>query len=112
CQHWTAIGPYWNFDFRCWSVVDARNTCPPTTHPDQHSIAISNGWVYVGNDGGLYRRPVRGTENGNGNATDWQNLNANIRTLQYYSVTVGRRPCGVAVSRRLPHKGGSLLPPK
>ena len=111
-SHWTTIGPYWNFDFRCWSVTDSRNTCPPTTHPDQHSIAIAGGWVYVGNDGGLYRRPVRGAVNGNGNATDWQNLNANIRTLQYYSVSVGRVPGGVAVSGGLQDNGGSLLLPE
>ena len=41
-SHWTTIGPYWNFDFRCWSVDStAQNTCPPTTHSDQHSIAIA-----------------------------------------------------------------------
>ena len=40
-SHWTTIGPYWNFDFDCWSVFDNQNTCPPTTHPDQHSIAIA-----------------------------------------------------------------------
>jgi photosystem II stability/assembly factor-like uncharacterized protein len=110
--HWTAVGPYWNFDFRCWSVVDSRNTCPPTTHPDQHSIAIANGWVYAGNDGGLYRRPLHGTVNANGNATDWQNLNANIRTLQYYSVAVGKVPGGVAVAGGLQDNGGSLLLPE
>ncbi len=69
--HWSAIGAYWNFDFRCWSSDPARNSCPMTTHPDQHSIAIGGGSVYVGNDGGLYRRPLRGQVNANGNATDW-----------------------------------------
>lgn len=110
--HWTAVGAYWNFDFGCWSVVDAENTCPMTTHPDQHSIAIANGKVYVGNDGGLFARPLRGSVNGNGNATDWQNLNANIRTLQYYSVAVGKVPGGVAVSGGLQDNGGSLLLPE
>jgi hypothetical protein len=110
--HWSAIGAYWNFDFRCWSSNPARNSCPMTTHPDQHSIAISNGRLYVGNDGGLYRRPLRGAVNANGNATDWKNLNANIRTLQYYSVAVGMVPGGVAVSGGLQDNGGSLLLPE
>ncbi len=111
-SHWTTIGPYWNFDFRCWSVDPALNSCPPTTHSDQHSVAIASGRLYVGNDGGLFRRPLRGTVNGNGNATDWQNLNANLRTLQYYSVAVGRVPGGVAVSGGLQDNGGSLLLPE
>jgi photosystem II stability/assembly factor-like uncharacterized protein len=110
--HWSAIGPYWNFDFPCWSVVDAQNTCPSTTHPDQHSIAIAGGKVYVGNDGGVHARPLRGTVNANGNATDWESLNANLRTLQYYSVAVGRVPGGVAVSGGLQDNGGSLLLPE
>lgn len=110
--HWSAIGPYWNFDFPCWSVVDAQNSCPPTTHPDQHSIAFGGGFVYVGNDGGVYARPIRGARNANGNATDWQSLNANIPTLQYYSVAVGKVPGGVAVSGGLQDNGGSLLHPE
>jgi hypothetical protein len=110
--HWTTIGPYWNFDFRCWSVDPARNRCPSTTHPDQHSIAIANDRVYVGNDGGVFRRPLRGHVNANGNATDWENLNANVRTLQYYSVAVGRVTGGVAVSGGLQDNGGSLLLPE
>jgi photosystem II stability/assembly factor-like uncharacterized protein len=110
--HWTAIGPYWNFDFRCWNIDPTRSTCPPTTHPDQHSIAIDGNRVYVGNDGGLFRRPLRGHVNANGNATDWENLNANIRTLQYYSVAVGRVAGGVAVSGGLQDNGGSLLLPE
>lgn len=110
--HWTAIGPYWNFDFKCWNNDPARNTCPPTTHPDQHSIAIEGNRVYVGNDGGVFRRPLRGHVNANGNATDWENLNANLRTLQYYSVGVGKVPGGVAVSGGLQDNGGSLLLPE
>jgi hypothetical protein len=111
-SHWAAIGPYWNFDFNCWSAVDALNTCPPTTHADQHAIAFDATRVYVGNDGGLYRRPLHGTVNDNGNATDWQSLNANVRTLQYYSVAVGKVPGGVAVSGGMQDNGGSLLLPE
>jgi hypothetical protein len=109
---WTTIGPYWNFDFRCWSILDSANTCPQTTHPDQHSIAFGNGRVYVGNDGGLYSRPIDGTVNADGHATDWQSHNGNLRTLQYYSVGVGRVPGGVAIAGGLQDNGGSLLLPE
>jgi hypothetical protein len=109
---WDAVGAYWNFDFECWSTLDGVNTCPPTTHPDQHAIAIAAGKVYVGNDGGLFARPLRGSVDARGHATDWQNLNAGLRTLQYYSVGVGRVPGGVAVSGGLQDNGGSLLLPE
>jgi photosystem II stability/assembly factor-like uncharacterized protein len=103
--HWTAIGPYWNFDFKCWSYIDSQNTCKPTTHPDQHSVAIANGKVYVGNDGGVYARNLDGSGG-------WQSLNADLGTLQYYSVGVGLVPGGVAVSGGLQDNGGSLLLPE
>lgn len=122
---WSAIGPYWNFGFACWSISDASNTCPDTTHPDQHSITFSGGRVYVGNDGGVYSRPVNGTVNANGNATDWQSHNGNLRTLQYYSVGTGYvdtdgdgdidaadKAKGVAVFGGLQDNGGSLLLPE
>ena len=102
---WKTIGPYWNFDFPCWSSDPARNTCPPTTHSDQHSVAISNGKLYVGNDGGVYVRNLDGSG-------QWKSLNANLRTLQYYSVGVGKVPGGVAVSGGLQDNGGSLLLPE
>ncbi len=47
-----------------------------------------------------------------GHATDWASLNANLRTLQYYSVGVGRVPGGVAVAGGLQDNGGSLLLPE
>ncbi|HLO30632.1 MAG TPA: hypothetical protein VK249_15920, partial [Anaerolineales bacterium] len=103
--HWNAIGPYWNFGFKCWSIFDSQNTCPDTTHPDQHSVAIANGKVYVGNDGGVYARNLDGSGG-------WQSLNANLRTLQYYSVGVGSVPGGVAVAGGLQDNGGSLLRPQ
>ena len=40
---WRTIGPYWNFEFPCWSIFDSSNTCSDTTHADQHSIALGNG---------------------------------------------------------------------
>lgn len=101
--HWNTIGPYWNFDFKCWSIDDSKNTCPATTHPDQHSAAISDGVLYVGNDGGVYARNLDGSGG-------WRSLNANLHVLQYYSVGVGNDPNGgVIVAGGLQDNGGSLL---
>jgi hypothetical protein len=110
--HWSAIAPYWNFEFACWSIDPAKNTCPLTAHSDQHSVAIAGGTLYVGNDGGVYARPLWGAINANGNATDWRSLNAGLRTLQYYGVGVGKVPGGVAVSGGLQDNGTSLLLPE
>jgi hypothetical protein len=108
---WTAPGPYWNFGFTCWAINDADNTCPQTTHPDQHSIVTFGGRVYVGNDGGVKSRPINGQANRDGHATDWANLSQGLRTLQYYSVGVGTDPerGGYAVAGGLQDNGGSLL---
>ena len=111
---WTTPGPYWNFGFSCWNILDSKNTCPETTHSDQHSIAIANGVVFVGNDGGVKARPLAPTsskENAEGHATDWMSLSQGLRTLQYYSVGVGKDPerGGWAVSGGLQDNGGSLL---
>ena len=109
---WQTTGPYWNFEFPCWSIFDSANTCSDTTHSDQHAIAFGNGRVYVGNDGGVYTRAINGPVDGSGHGTDWRSLNANLRTLQYYSVGVGKVPGGVAVSGGLQDNGGSLLLPE
>lgn len=126
---WMTVGPYWNFYFSCWrpdAVYPPNGTpngCPQTTHPDQHSAAVgtSNGtrYLFVGNDGGIYRRPLNGTVNRNKNATDWESLNdGTIDALQYYSVAVGLADAsadtnapggsGVVVSGGLQDNGGSL----
>ncbi len=134
-SHWTTIGPYWNFYFGCWAP-DAvyppnggPNRCPQTTHPDQHSVAIGSTsphgkpYLIVGNDGGVYKRPLDGKTNRNGNATDWVSLNdGTIDALQYYGMGVGAlagngsRPDigsgdGVLVSGGMQDNGGSLLRP-
>jgi len=107
---WTTPGPYWNFSFPCWHYDPAKDTCPDTTHPDQHSIAIGGGRVWVGNDGGVYSRPVRGQLDRYGHATDWRSHNAGLRTLQYYSVAVGSTPDhGSVIAGGLQDNGGSLL---
>jgi len=102
---WITAAPYWNFDFPCWSFFDAQNSCPPAPHSDQHSVAISNGKVYIGNDGGVYTRNLDGSG-------QWKSLNANLRTLQYYAVGAGKVANGVAVSGGLQDNGGSLLLPE
>ncbi|MEV4756259.1 glycosyl hydrolase [Micromonospora sp. NPDC049559] len=117
--HWTTPGPYWNFSFPCWDIDPARQTgdCNPTTHSDQHSVAIGTYHgktsVYVGNDGGIYRRPVDGVADADGHAKDWTSLNdGTIDTLQYYSVGVGRDGRhGVAVTGGLQDNGQSILRP-
>jgi hypothetical protein len=117
---WHTVGPYWNFYFGCWAIDDAHNTCPASTHSDQHSVTVGSyqgkAYVYVGNDGGVYRRPVRGQVNGEGHATDWQSLNdGTIDALQYYSVATGKDTyngtSGVAVTGGLQDNGTSLLRP-
>lgn len=115
---WSAVGPYWNFGFPCWSIDPAKQTgdCNQTTHPDQHGVAIGRyhgkSFVYVGNDGGVYRRPVDGAQDSSGHATDWTSLNdGTIDTLQYYSVGIGKDLTygGVSVTGGLQDNGQSML---
>ncbi|MER7684364.1 glycosyl hydrolase [Streptomyces sp. NPDC097610] len=115
---WSTVGPYWNFGFPCWSIDPAEQTgdCNPTTHSDQHGVAIGRyhgrSYVYVGNDGGAYRRPLDGAQDSSGHATDWTSLNdGTIDTLQYYSVGIGKDLAhgGVSVTGGLQDNGQSIL---
>ncbi|MFI8529685.1 glycosyl hydrolase [Streptomyces aquilus] len=117
-SNWSAVGPYWNFGFPCWSIDPAKQTgdCHQTTHPDQHGVAIGRyhgkTWVYVGNDGGVYKRPLTGSQDASGHATDWTSLNdGTMDTLQYYSVGVGTDPTygGLSVTGGLQDNGQSIL---
>jgi hypothetical protein len=118
-SHWSAVAPYWNFGFSCWNLDDTKNSCPMAPHSDQHSVAVGtvNGKpvVFVGNDGGVYRRPVNGTNNANGNGTDWVSTTSDgtMDALQYYSVSVGKDTTsgkgGVVVSGGLQDNGVSNL---
>ncbi|PWU50602.1 glycosyl hydrolase [Micromonospora globispora] len=110
-SNWTTPGPYWNFGLKCWAISDAENTCPQTTHSDQHSVITYGNRVYVGNDGGVKSRPVNGTLDSLGHAKDWANHSQGLGTLQYYSVGVGVDPQrgGYAISGGLQDNGGSLL---
>jgi hypothetical protein len=116
---WTVPGPYWNFGFPCWSIDPGKQTgdCHQTTHPDQHAVAIGKKdgrpFVVIGNDGGIYRRPLHGKADASGHATDWTSLNdGTIDALQYYSVGVGRDGHGgVAISGGLQDNGQSVKRP-
>ncbi|SEF93135.1 hypothetical protein SAMN05216223_102521 [Actinacidiphila yanglinensis] len=118
--NWSAVGPYWNFGFPCWSIDPSRQTgdCNPTTHPDQHAVAVGSyhgaPFVYVGDDGGVYKRPLNGSQDADGHATDWVSTNdGTIDTLQYYSVGVGADPSGhgLAINGGLQDNGQSILRP-
>lgn len=115
---WNTVGPYWNFNFSCWSIDPTKQSgsCPQTTHPDQHGLAFGSyhgkSYVYAGNDGGVYSRPANGVVDASGHATDWTSLNdGTIDTLQYYSVGVGKDLTygGVAVNGGLQDNGQSIL---
>jgi sugar lactone lactonase YvrE len=130
---WKTIGPYWNFGFACWRTdsLYAPNGsvgCPLTPHSDQHSVSIGKvggvATLFVGNDGGVYSRPLKGNVGKDGHATDWKSLNdGTMDALQYYYVGVGKlqgddaqRPDlqtgdPVLVSGGLQDNGGSLLRP-
>jgi hypothetical protein len=103
-QHWSTIGRYWDFGFRC----QASSGCDHNVlHSDQHIAVVSNGTLYVGNDGGLYTRPAA-------NASGWTSLSrtGHLNTLQYYSVAVGPGSNGGArVWGGLQDNGVSLLDP-
>ncbi|MCU7728556.1 glycosyl hydrolase [Actinoplanes sp. KI2] len=115
---WTTPGPYWNFGFPCWSIDPSKQTgdCHQTVHADQHSIAVGSrhgkSYVVVGDDGGMYRRPVRGNLDQYGHALDWSSLNdGSMDVLQYYSVDAGRDRGGLAISGGLQDNGQSVLRP-
>ncbi|MFF5014691.1 glycosyl hydrolase [Streptomyces sp. NPDC001165] len=116
--NWSTVGPYWNFTFSCWSIDPAKQTgdCHQTTHSDQHGVAIGRyhgkSFVYVGNDGGVYKRPADGSQDASGHATDWTSLNdGTIDTLQYYSVGIGKDldHGGLSVTGGLQDNGQSVL---
>jgi photosystem II stability/assembly factor-like uncharacterized protein len=86
---WTTIGPYWNFPFKCFSYDPFPGTCPNTVHPDQHAIALANGKVWVGNDGGVFSRSLS-----NHVAGGWTNLDATMNTLQFYYAEASQPPGG------------------
>jgi hypothetical protein len=95
---WNTVGPYWNFYFGCWGsepdiTKDEQLGCNVTTHSDQHGVTITNGRLYVSNDGGIYSRPANGgAYYGGGHGADWvsETESDSPDFLQYYSVGVGK----------------------
>ena len=98
---WITASPYWNFNFAC----DANNTCPNVTHPDQHAMMITDSKIVIGNDGGVYSRPLAdNAEDGN-----WTDLNATLRDLQYYDARAGLLGTTPAVWGGLQDNGTALF---
>jgi sugar lactone lactonase YvrE len=79
-QSWNTASPYWNYGLACGS------SCPNGTHPDQHALMLVDGKVVIGNDGGVYSRPLSDTQQYGG----WSDLNATLRSWQYYDARAGK----------------------
>ena len=61
-----------------WSDITIAND-GTQLHPDMHCLAISNdGYLWVGNDGGVWKTSNPGTT--------WVNLNQNLGLTQFYSL--------------------------
>jgi len=100
---WVTASPYWNYTLACESTTAG---CPNTTHPDQHAMMITDGKIVIGNDGGVYSRPLSDTQQ----YGDWTDLNATLRSWQYYDARAGRLPgAGTAVWGGLQDNGTSLV---
>src|SRR5262249_23019561 len=62
------------------------SSCPNGTHPDQHAMMIADGKIVIGNDGGVYSRPLSDTQQ----YGDWTDLNATLHNLQFYDARAGK----------------------
>jgi sugar lactone lactonase YvrE len=76
---WVTASQYWNYGLAC------SPNCPNTTHPDQHAMMIADDKIVIGNDGGVYSRPLSDTQQ----YGDWTDLNATLRSMQYYDARAG-----------------------
>jgi len=103
---WITASPYWNYNFACDYTTPA--TCPQVTHPDQHAMMIADGKIVIGNDGGVYSRPLSDVaEDGN-----WSDLNATLRSWQYYDARAGKiGGNGIGIWGGLQDNGSSILDP-
>ncbi len=98
---WSTASQYWNYGLACGA------SCPPTTHPDQHAMTLTpDRQVLIGNDGGVYRRPITVTGYGH-----WVDLNDTLHTLQYYDAAAGRSGRGYAYWGGLQDNGTTVLFP-
>ena len=97
---WVTASPYYNYTLACGS------SCPNTTHPDQHAMMIANGLIVIGNDGGVYSRPLSDTQR----YGDWTDLNSTLRSWQYYDARAGTLGGnGVGVWGGLQDNGTALM---
>jgi sugar lactone lactonase YvrE len=101
---WVTASPYWNYTLACEGTAAG---CPNATHPDQHAMMIANGQIVIGNDGGVYSRPLSDTQQ----YGDWTDLNATLRDLQYYDARAGQLGGGTAVWGGLQDNGSAILTP-
>lgn len=97
---WVTASPYWNYGLACGSA------CPNTTHPDQHAVMVADKKIVIGDDGGVYSRPLSGTRQYGG----WTDLNATLHSWQYYDARAGSLGAGVTgVGGGLQDNGTSFL---
>jgi hypothetical protein len=97
---WVTASPYWNYGLAC------NPNCPTGTHPDQHSMMIANGKIVIGNDGGVFSRPLSDTQQ----YGDWTDLNTTYASWQYYDARAGMLGGhGLGVWGGLQDNGTSLL---
>jgi sugar lactone lactonase YvrE len=99
---WVTASPYWNYGLACGSTTAG---CPNTTHPDQHAMMITDGKIVIGNDGGVYSRPLPDDQQ----YGDWTDLNATLRNWQYYDARAGKLGRTTAVWGGLQDNGTSVL---
>ena len=97
---WVTASPYWNYGLAC------NPNCPNGTHPDQHSMMVANGKIVIGNDGGVFSRPLSDAQQ----YGDWTDLNATYASWQYYDARAGELGRhGLGVWGGLQDNGTSLL---
>jgi hypothetical protein len=96
---WVAAGTQF-----CW--IGSLDLCSTTIKGLQHALAFGDGVVYVGSNGGVYRRPLtRHTVGG------WVNLNHDLRALSYHAAGVGSGGAGNVIWSGSYDLGLSLLRP-
>ena len=101
---WITASPYWNYTFAC--DYTSPPTCPNVTHPDQHAMMITGGQIVIGNDGGVYSRPLSDTQEDG----KWTDLNATLHNLQYYDARAGKAGGqAIAVWGGLQDNGSSVM---
>jgi hypothetical protein len=103
-QTWRTISPYVNFVLPCFH--GSPTDCPPIAHVDEHAVMLKGGTLYVGSDGGVWRRPL-----GAHTQAGWVDLNSTLHTLQYYYAGIGPMDGGDAVWGGLQDNGATLLRP-